>query len=95
MAGARAGLAGIDPAWVAGVEGASALRALADALAAVCATRAPAPLDPVTDLFGHDPLAVRPDDDPDGEDTEVDKIPDALRSFRLPKEPCAPLARKP
>ncbi len=95
VSGARAGLAGLDPAWVAAVEGASALRALADALAAVSASGAPAPLDPVTDLFGHDRLAVRPDDDADGEDTEVDKIPDALRSFRLPTGPCAPVARKP
>jgi hypothetical protein len=87
------GASGIDAAWVASVERADALRSLAGSLAEVSVTRAPAALDPVTDLFGSDRFALRPEDTQGDEDTEVDNIPDALRSFRLPTGAHAP-ARK-
>ena len=93
VAGAMTGASGIDAAWVASVERADALRSLAGSLAEVSVTRAPAALDPVTDLFGSDRFALRPEDTQGDEDTEVDNIPDALRSFRLPTGAHAP-ARK-
>lgn len=94
VAGAMAGASGIDVAWASGVEKAPALTALADALAGVAETGAAGLLDSSTDLFGRDRFAPRPEDDAEGEDTEVDNIPAALRSFRLPTGPYVPAGRK-
>jgi ADP-ribosylglycohydrolase len=94
VAGAMVGTSGIDPTWATTVERAAVLRTLADALATVWETGAPIPLDPSTDLFGHDRLAVRPEDFTEGDDTEVDNVPEALRSFRLPTGPYTPAGRK-
>lgn len=93
VAGAMAGASGIDAAWATGVERADALSSLGASLAEVSVTRAPAPAEPLTDLFGRDRLALRPEDTQGEEDTMVDNIPDVLRSFRLPTGAHAPVRK--
>jgi ADP-ribosylglycohydrolase len=95
VAGAMTGRRASTPRGPRGVERADALEALAAGLAEVSVTRAPCPLDPVTDLFGRDRFALRPEDALGGEDTEVDILPEALRSLRLPTGAHAPAGRKP
>lgn len=82
LAGAHGGLAALPAAWVTGVEKAAVLDLLARSLYESAEAGAPVALDPATDLFGAELFGVRLEDDVGGEDTEVDRAPDALRSFR-------------
>ncbi len=82
VAGALGGVEAIPAAWRQGLEKSAVLDALARSLCEGAAARAPVTLDPSTDLFGAELLGVRLEDELGGDDTEVDRAPDALRSFR-------------
>lgn len=82
IVGALVGAEGIPAEWVAGVEKSAVLDLVARSLFEARATRSPVRLDGSTDLFGAELLGVRLEDEVGGDDTEVDRAPDALRSFR-------------
>ena len=82
LAGAHGGIAAIPPGWVAGVEKSAALDLLARSLCEGAEAGTPVSLDASTDFFGAELFGVRLEDDVGGDDTEVDRAPDALRSFR-------------
>ncbi len=82
VAGALGGVEAIPAAWRQGLEKSAVLDALVRSLCEGAAARAPVTLDPSTDLFGAELLGVRLEDELGGDDTEVDRAPDALRSFR-------------
>jgi len=89
ITGARDGIDAMPSEWVRDLEKSSLIDALARNLYTAMASGKDLALDLTLDLFGAERLAVRPEDEWGEDDTDVQPMPDLVRSLRKTPPPFA------